>query len=97
MGLTNNIKALVTACAVSMAPAASAETLADTLAYAYDHSGLIEQNRALLRAADEGVAQAVAATMPGRSGHDSSSTIDTATFYRISAVPNTRWRTRRRR
>jgi len=52
------------ACCVAFAPAASAETLADTLTHAYDHSGLIEQNRALLRAADEDVAQAVAATLP---------------------------------
>lgn len=44
--------------------AAQAETLADALTYAYDHSGLLDQNRALLRAADEGVAQANAALMP---------------------------------
>ncbi|WP_363240895.1 TolC family outer membrane protein [Limimaricola sp.] len=44
--------------------AARAETLADALTYAYDHSGLLDQNRALLRAADEGVAQANAALMP---------------------------------
>lgn len=41
--------------------AASAETLADALVLSYRHSGLLEQNRALLRAADEDVAQAVAA------------------------------------
>ena len=41
---------------------ARAETLADALTYAYNHSGLLDQNRALLRAADEDVAQAVAAT-----------------------------------
>lgn len=41
-----------------------AETLADALVDAYNHSGLLEQNRALLRAADEDVAQAVAATLP---------------------------------
>lgn len=44
--------------------AAKAETLADALTHAYEHSGLLEQNRALLRAADEDVAIAVAATMP---------------------------------
>ena len=44
--------------------AARAETLADALTHAYSHSGLLDQNRALLRAADEDVAQAVAATMP---------------------------------
>ena len=43
---------------------ARAETLADALTYAYNHSGLLDQNRALLRAADEDVAQAVAATKP---------------------------------
>lgn len=46
------------------APALQAETLADALAYAYEHSGLLEQNRALLRAADEDVAQAAAKLMP---------------------------------
>ncbi|MGR3486336.1 MAG: TolC family outer membrane protein [Paracoccaceae bacterium] len=40
---------------------ARAETLHDALAHAYEHSGLLEQNRALLRAADEDVAQAVSA------------------------------------
>lgn len=43
---------------------ASAESLADALVLAYRHSGLLEQNRALLRAADEDVAQAVAAIRP---------------------------------
>ena len=46
------------------APALRADTLADALAAAYNNSGLLEQNRALLRAADEGVAQSVAATLP---------------------------------
>ncbi|MCC5973217.1 MAG: TolC family outer membrane protein [Rubellimicrobium sp.] len=41
-----------------------AETLADALAFGYENSGLLEQNRALLRAADEDVAQAVARLMP---------------------------------
>ena len=58
------VRTIATMCFVAFAPAASAETLADTLTHAYDHSGLIEQNRALLRAADEDVAQAVAATLP---------------------------------
>lgn len=44
--------------------AAGAESLADTLADAYRNSNLLEQNRALLRAADEDVAQAVAALRP---------------------------------
>ncbi|MDA9865080.1 TolC family outer membrane protein [bacterium] len=42
----------------------SAETLADALATAYRTSGLIEQNRAVLRAADEDVAQSLAALRP---------------------------------
>lgn len=44
--------------------AAKADTLADALVGAYNSSGLLEQNRALLRAADEDVAQAVAALRP---------------------------------
>lgn len=44
--------------------AASGQTLADALVGAYRHSGLLEQNRALLRAADENVAQAAAALLP---------------------------------
>lgn len=43
---------------------AQAETLADALVGAYKHSGLIEQNRALLRAADEDVALAVSTLKP---------------------------------
>jgi outer membrane protein len=46
------------------AGSASAETLADALADAYKNSGLLEQNRAVLRAADEDVAQAVSALRP---------------------------------
>ncbi|APX89337.1 hypothetical protein BV394_06075 [Brevirhabdus pacifica] len=41
-----------------------ADTLADALAGAYSNSQLLEQNRALLRAADERVAQAVASLRP---------------------------------
>ncbi len=44
--------------------AARAETLADALKSAYLNSGLLDQNRALLRAADEDVAQAVAGLRP---------------------------------
>ncbi len=47
-----------------MAPAARADTLADALVSAYKHSGLLDQNRALLRAADEDVALAAAALKP---------------------------------
>ncbi len=44
--------------------AASEESLADALVAAYRNSGLLEQNRALLRAADEDLAQAVAGLRP---------------------------------
>lgn len=42
----------------------AAETLADALIAAYRNSNLLEQNRAVLRAADEDVAQAVARLRP---------------------------------
>ncbi|MFY0595669.1 MAG: TolC family outer membrane protein [Cognatishimia sp.] len=44
--------------------ASKADTLADAMAGAYVHSGLIEQNRALLRVADENVAQAASSLRP---------------------------------
>ena len=44
--------------------AALSETLADALAGSYTNSGLLEQNRALLRAADEDVAVALSALRP---------------------------------
>lgn len=44
--------------------AARAETLADALIAAYRNSNLLDQNRAVLRAADEGVAEAVSALRP---------------------------------
>ncbi|MFK7881677.1 TolC family outer membrane protein [Roseobacter sp.] len=40
------------------------ETLADALVGAYENSGLLDQNRALLRAADEDVATSIAALRP---------------------------------
>ncbi|WP_224826501.1 TolC family outer membrane protein [Cognatishimia sp. MH4019] len=43
---------------------AKAETLADALVGAYETSGLLDQQRALLRATDEDVAQAVSALRP---------------------------------
>src|SRR6056297_748544 len=43
---------------------AAAETLGETLESAYVNSGLLDQNRALLRAADEDVAQAISALRP---------------------------------
>ncbi|MCA0995459.1 TolC family outer membrane protein [Alloyangia pacifica] len=50
--------------AAGLAMPASAESLAEALAGAYNTSGLLEQNRAVLRAADEDVAQAIAALRP---------------------------------
>ena len=55
---------LVVTLALGQAAVARAETLADALASAYEHSGLLRQNRALLRAADEDVAIAVAGLRP---------------------------------
>ncbi len=53
------------AAAIGLAPGIVwAQSLADTMIRAYSHSGLLRQNQALLRAADEDVAQAVAALRP---------------------------------
>ncbi|KNG92729.1 TolC family outer membrane protein [Pseudaestuariivita atlantica] len=52
------------ALSVVCAGQAASETLADALVSAYTHSGLLDQNRALLRAADEDVAIAVSALRP---------------------------------
>ncbi len=43
---------------------ATAETLADAMVAAYRHSALLDQNRAVLRAADEDAAAAIAALRP---------------------------------
>lgn len=65
MRLRRVTAALLGAAAIVAAPvAASAETLADALAAAYNNSGLLEQNRALLRAADEDVAATVSRLRP---------------------------------
>ncbi len=50
--------------AIVLTTPARAETLTDALISAYKNSGLLEQNRALLRAADEDVAQSVASLRP---------------------------------
>jgi len=55
---------LVLASGAALPRQASAETLADALVGAYEHSGLLNQNRALLRAADEDVATAKSALKP---------------------------------
>ncbi|MFW2587815.1 TolC family outer membrane protein [Sagittula sp. SSi028] len=57
-------RVVATVFAMSMATTALGETLAETLSDAYQHSGAIEQNRALLRSADEDVALALAAMRP---------------------------------
>ena len=57
-------RAGVIAAAILIATPLSAQTLTDALITAYRNSGLIEQNRAVLRAADEDVAQAVALLRP---------------------------------
>ncbi|PKQ11015.1 MAG: transporter [Alphaproteobacteria bacterium HGW-Alphaproteobacteria-1] len=64
--MTRRMGALALAGLVLLTPATvlRAETLADALKDAYLNSGLLDQNRALLRAADEDVAQAVAALRP---------------------------------
>lgn len=60
--LTHAIGA-TTALMLGTAPVA-AESLSDAMAQAYRQSGLIDQNRAVLRAADEDVAQAVSLLRP---------------------------------
>ncbi|QDY69626.1 TolC family outer membrane protein [Qingshengfaniella alkalisoli] len=55
---------LATALVAITATQAISETLTDALVSAYNNSHLLEQNRAVLRAADEDVAQAVAVLRP---------------------------------
>ncbi len=63
MRCRKTLQAVAVSLSVFVAPvAATAETMADALVLAYRHSGLLEQNRALLRAADENVAVALSAT-----------------------------------
>ncbi|HMO07254.1 MAG TPA: TolC family outer membrane protein [Paracoccaceae bacterium] len=57
-------RVLVAACLAVVAAPASAQSLADTLIAAYRNSNLLESNRAVLRAADEDVAQAMASLRP---------------------------------
>ena len=57
-------RAALGVCVIMAAGVAQAETLADALVGAYNNSGLLDQNRALLRAADEDVAGAAAALKP---------------------------------
>lgn len=60
----NQILAAAAAVFMIQSPAARSETLTDALISAYNHSGLLEQNRAVLRAADEDVAQAMSTLRP---------------------------------
>jgi len=63
--MRNGLKIAATTLAMIVAaPLAKAETLADALSSAYNNSGLLEQNRAVLRAADEDVAQAMSTLRP---------------------------------
>lgn len=68
MGLYQPRRRVIAAClalSTCLAPVAAAgETLTQTLADAYRHAGLLDRNRATLRAADEDVAQAVATLRP---------------------------------
>lgn len=61
--LVKRVLGAATLAAVCAGPLAS-ETLTDTLVSAYNNSNLLEQNRAVLRAADEDVATAVSALRP---------------------------------
>lgn len=61
---TVQVSAMALAVSFGTAQVAVSQTLADAMATAYEHSGLLDQNRALLRAADEDVAVAVAALRP---------------------------------
>lgn len=67
--IRNRLKALRTPVIAALLAGASAlptmaESLADTMVSAYRHSALLDQNRAVLRAADEDVAAAMAALRP---------------------------------
>lgn len=64
--MTSRLKSFVIATGLMLVSGAqvAAHTLADTMTLAYRNSGVLDQNRALLRAADEDVAQAVASLRP---------------------------------
>lgn len=69
MSTKNGIRTVLKRAALAMmlggvALPAMAETLGDTLVAAYRHSALLDQNRAVLRAADEDVATAMSALRP---------------------------------
>lgn len=58
------LSAVVVFAGLLASPAARAETLADAMIAAYRNSNLLDQNRAVLRAADEDVAVAVSSLRP---------------------------------
>ncbi|MBT8416026.1 MAG: TolC family outer membrane protein [Silicimonas sp.] len=60
----NFLAGLAAAACIAASGPVGAETLTDALVASYRNSGLIAQNRAVLRAADEDVAQAVASLRP---------------------------------
>lgn len=64
--MISSLRKLAVAAALSIGVAipAHADSLADAMVAAYRHSALIEQNRAVLRAADEDVASAIAQLRP---------------------------------
>lgn len=64
MNIVKRVVAAMALAAGMQAPAAWAESLGDALISAYKNSNLMDQNEALLRAADEGVAAAVAQLRP---------------------------------
>lgn len=76
---------LVAALVVGLSTAAArAETLTDALIAAYQNSNLLEQNRAVLRAADEDVATAVSALRPTLAFVGSSRWVDPVVSRRLS-------------
>lgn len=59
-----NLAVVILVAGAALPQTATAETLADAMVNAYEHSGLLRQNRALLRAADEDVAAVSASLKP---------------------------------
>ncbi|SLN37853.1 Outer membrane efflux protein BepC precursor [Aquimixticola soesokkakensis] len=77
MGRAIAVSTIAVVCGV-MPASLSAETLGDALAAAYKHSGVLEQNRALLRVQDEDVASSLSNMMPSLSYTLSSTPFSTA-------------------
>ena len=82
----NGLGVFATMVALLAAPVAKADTLSDALVSAYNSSGLLDQNRALLRAADEGVAQAMGSLLPVISWSVASNRTDTPAGVTNSTV-----------